>query len=170
MICKSPEERRIRELTEWEERVSIEISPKLEFLQEGVKSSLFRIPINYQININYHRTRMHALVAKFEDLQDGILVYVEGGSHHGMLQLYHFPKELTTATAEPIKINGSYDKRGKIINAIYLPRDAILSASYQGTFGDLMDNPNIKLRLPEDRDLAEIVREDVERLMEVREE
>lgn len=167
MIYKSPEERRIRELTEWEERASIEIPPKLEFLREGARSSLFKIPISHQINIKYHETCMHALVAKLQDLPEGLLVYVESGSHHGMLQLYGIQKELTTTKAEPIKVNGSYD-RVREINAIYLPRDAILSASYQGTFGDLIENPNISLRLPKDKDLAEIVREDVERLKIVR--
>lgn len=167
MIYKSPEERRIIELTEWEERVSINIQPQLEFLQEGIRNSLFRIPISHQIGIKYHRTRKHALVAKLDDLHEGLLVYVEGGSHHDMLQLYRIPRELTDDAAELIKVIGSYD-REREINAIYLPKDAILSASYQGTFGDLIENPNISLRLPEDKDLAEIVREDVERLKTAR--
>ncbi|MDP3989844.1 MAG: hypothetical protein Q8Q01_01415 [archaeon] len=164
MIYKSPEERRIRKLTEWEERVSREISPKLEFLKEGARNSLFKIPISYQIYIKYHETHMHALVAKLEDFQDGLLVYVESGSQHDDLRLYQIPKVLTEARAEPVRVIGSYERISKRIESIFIPRDAILSASYQGTFEDLITNPNISLRLPEDKNLAEKILEEIERL------
>jgi len=167
MVYKSPEERKIRELTEWKERISIDIKPRAEYLQEGIGNSLFRIPVSHQIYIRYHETRMKALVARLEAFSEELLTYIEGGSQQGDLQLYQISKVLTEARAKQIRIKGSYERRGKRIESIFLPRDAILPASYDGTFEDLITNPNISLRLPEDKNLAEKVLEEIERLIEV---
>ncbi len=121
-------------------------------MQSALKYRNVKIPISQIVGILYipTGTHLHALVAspEFTDQLEGNLVYVEGGSQHGMLGLLNIPKEPATGLPQKVNVDGYYDRDSatRKITAIYLQEKDVILASYMGTLDDLMQNPNIAER------------------------
>lgn len=130
---------------------------RIESMQTALKSESVRIPISQVVDILYKQTgtHLHVLVASptFTGQKEGNLVYVEGGSQHGMLRLFYIPSKLAAELHHRVNVDGNYDRqhlgRENII-AIYLKTKDVIPASYHGTLDDLMQNPNIARRPRED--------------------
>lgn len=129
-----------------------ERTQRIEEMVSALKSREVGIPISVVVDIVYHPTgtHLHALVASsdFTEQTEGNLIYVEGGSQHGMLQLLDIPRELVQGLPSHKRVDGFYDRNretGKIIK-IYLKKEEVIPASYYGTLADLLNNPNISRR------------------------
>ena len=129
-----------------------ERTQRIENLVSGLKSIEVGIPISSVVDIVYRPTgtNLQALVASsdFTEQTEGNLVYVKGGSQHGMLWLVDIPKEPAQGPLLHKLIDGHYDRDSKTrkITQIYIEKEGVTSASYGGTLTDLLNNPNISRR------------------------
>ena len=111
-----------------------------------------RVPILEIVDIKYipTGTHLHALIGPRNPNVQGNpnLVYVEGGSQHGILGLLDMGREQPNFYPHHHEVNGYYDRdpTTRKITAIYLQEDALFTVNFQGTLDDLMSHPNVKKR------------------------
>lgn len=117
-----------------------------------LKDVSVKISISEVVEITYTPTgtELNALVAssEFIEQKEKKLVYVEGGSQHGMLGLVDVPKNRTGKMLEGKKVKGYYDRDASTrkITTIYLQKKDIFNAAYFGSLEELLKNPNISER------------------------
>lgn|GEM_PF-2012075 len=125
-------------------------SLSVDNMLEVLKSTNIKIPISEVVGIVYTPTgtELNALVASPEFMEEKELVYVEGGSQHGMLVLCDIPKKRVGKLYEQKDVKGYYDKDASTrkISAIYLQKKDVFKAAYFGNLEELIRNPNIRKR------------------------
>lgn len=121
----------------------------VKLIQDGNKKNMVRIPISEIVKIVYTPTgsEFSVLVASPEATgqNESMLVYVEGGSQHGMLGLWDIPTQRSKGLPPQNPVQGLYDRDDKTrqITAVYLKPDDVLKGTYFGTLDDLLKNPNV---------------------------
>ncbi|MFT4297830.1 MAG: hypothetical protein ACMXX5_01425, partial [Candidatus Woesearchaeota archaeon] len=104
------------------------------------RNSLARILINDNIALTYTSTDdpLQAFVA------DNGAVYVKYWAHKGHLFLAHLPDKPRGKLSHANTV-GTYDRNDqRKVTAIYLPREEVMTAKYNGTIDDLLARPDIR--------------------------